>query len=78
MDECFRLDRIGLQFALGDAQRHGEAEQRESEDTDGKPNEQHGWYGIRKNDSRKPRTLLNEAMCMEQKLQDVAQAQPPV
>ena len=56
----------------------GETEQRESKDTDGEANEQHGRYCIRKNDCRKPRKPLNEAMCVEQELQDAAQAQPPV
>jgi len=65
-------------LALRDAQRHGEAEQHESKDTDGKANEQHGRYCIRKNDCRKPRKPLNKARCVEQKLQDAAQAQPPV
>jgi len=69
---------MGFQFALSDAQRHGEAEQRESEDANGKPNEQHDGYCIQRNDCRKPGKPLNEAMCMEQEFQDAAQAQPPV
>ena len=69
---------VGLLLALRGAQRHGKAEQHKSKDTDRKANEQHGGYCIRKNDYRKPRKLLNEAICMEQKQQDAAQAQPPL
>ena len=65
-------------LALRDAQGNGETEQRKSKDTDGEANEQHGRYCVRKNDCRKPRKPLNKAMCVEQELQDNAQAQPPV
>jgi hypothetical protein len=78
MYERCRPGSVGLLLALRGAQRHGEAEQHESKDTDRKANKQHGRYCIRKNDCRKPRKLLNEAMCVEQKLQDAAEAQPPV
>jgi len=65
-------------LALRGAQGDGETEQRESEDTDGEANEQHGGYGVRKNDCRKPKKPLNEAMCVEQELEDTAQTQSPV
>src|SRR6187397_2619898 len=64
MDERCCLGGVGLVLALRDAQRHGEAEQHESKDTDGKANEQHGRYCIRKNDCRKPRKPLNKARCV--------------
>src|SRR4029078_5194384 len=57
MDERCCLGGVGLVLALRDAQRHGEAEQHESKDTDGKANEQHGRYCIRKNDCRKPKAI---------------------
>ena len=73
MSKSCRRGRVDLLLALRGAQRDGETEQHESKDTDGKTYEQHDRYCIRKNDCRKP---VNEAMCVEQKLQDAAQAQP--
>ena len=78
MDERCRLGSAGFLLALRDAERYGEAQQRKSKYTDGEANEQHGTYCIRKNDCRKPRKPLNKAMCVAQKLQDTAQAQPPI
>ena len=68
----------GLLFALRGTQGDGETEQRESEDTDGEANKHHGRYCVRKNDCGKLKKPLNKAMCVEQELQDTAQAQPPV
>jgi hypothetical protein len=78
MDERCRSGSICLLLALRDAQGDRETEQRESKYTDGEANEQHGRYCVRKNDCRKRRKPLNEAMCVEQEMQDTAQAQPPV
>jgi hypothetical protein len=78
MDERCRSGSIGLLLALRDAQGDRETEQCESKYTDGEANEQHGKYCVRKNDCRKRRKPLNEAMCVEQEMQDTAQAQPPV
>ena len=78
MGECCSLGSAGFLLALRDAQGDRETEQRESKYTDGEANEQHGRYCVRKNDCRKRRKPLNEAMCVEQEMQDTAQAQPPV